>query len=106
MGWGISEWQGRRTSLIVANLFGIVGASMSVVLDLEGVFGTGRALCGIGAGMFFYTIPVMIKEIVPTDIASKYISMHQLFITLGASFVFYMAMADFKFGFNDPGVRL
>ena len=65
---------GRLFFIILANILGSIGCALSVVIFDIPVFWLGRILWGFSWGIFWLAIPFYMKEIIPHELAAKYLS--------------------------------
>ncbi|GAB5031859.1 sugar transporter [Nannochloropsis oceanica] len=73
---------GRRKSLLVNNVFFIVGGVLTAITSLDSIL-VGRFLLGLGTGVESMVAPVLLSEIASNQTRGAITSLHQLNITLG-----------------------
>lgn len=79
----ISEYIGRKGSLMIAAIPNIIGwLAISFARDLSFLY-MGRLLEGFGVGIISYTVPVYIAEIAPQNLRGALGSVNQLSVTIG-----------------------
>jgi MFS family permease len=61
---------GRRRAILIANVIGMVGSILSIVLNFEVIL-LGRFMFGICAGINVVTCPTLIEETIPTRLMDK-----------------------------------
>jgi len=83
---------GRRTTILIASIFFIVGAVLSAAAKNKLMLIFGRILFGIGVGFGNETVPLFLTEVAPIQHRGAVNIMFQLFVTIGifiANFVNY-----------------
>ncbi|KAL2894616.1 Sugar transporter ERD6-like 6 [Bienertia sinuspersici] len=79
----ISEYVGRKGSLMIAAVPNIIGwLAISFAKDSSFLY-MGRMLEGFGVGVISYTVPVYIAEIAPQNLRGALGSVNQLSVTIG-----------------------
>ncbi|XP_048493673.1 sugar transporter ERD6-like 6 isoform X2 [Beta vulgaris subsp. vulgaris] len=79
----ISEYIGRKGSLMIAAIPNIIGwLAISFAKDSSFLY-MGRMLEGFGVGIISYTVPVYISEIAPQNLRGALGSVNQLSVTIG-----------------------
>ncbi|XP_057785521.1 sugar transporter ERD6-like 6 isoform X1 [Salvia miltiorrhiza] len=79
----ISEYIGRKGSLMIAAIPNIIGwLCISFAKDYSFLY-MGRLLEGFGVGIISYTVPVYIAEIAPQNLRGALGSVNQLSVTIG-----------------------
>ncbi|KAJ8439748.1 hypothetical protein Cgig2_009572 [Carnegiea gigantea] len=93
----ISEYIGRKGSLMIASIPNIIGwLVISFSRDVSFLY-MGRLLEGFGVGIISYTVPVYIAEIAPQNMRGALGSVNQLAVTLGIMLVYLLGMfADWR----------
>ncbi|XP_049404045.1 sugar transport protein 8-like [Solanum stenotomum] len=74
---------GRRTTILIASIFFIVGAVLSAVAKNKLMLIFGRILFGIGVGFGNETVPLFLTEVAPIQHRGAVNIMFQLFVTIG-----------------------
>ncbi|XP_078168232.1 sugar transporter ERD6-like 4 isoform X2 [Carex rostrata] len=88
----ISEYIGRKGSLMIASIPNIIGwLAISFAKDSSFLF-MGRLLEGFGVGVISYTVPVYIAEISPQNMRGALGSVNQLSVTIGILLVYVLGM--------------
>lgn len=87
-GWYNDKF-GRRMSVLIADVFFLVGAMVMVVAPTPWVIILGRLLVGFGVGMASMTSPLYISEMSPARIRGALVSTNGLLIT-GGQFLSYL----------------
>ncbi|KAL7062834.1 hypothetical protein AAHC03_0270 [Spirometra sp. Aus1] len=91
-GW-VADFLGRRNSLLVNNLIGIVGSVLSglcVVVGHPALLYVGRFFSGINSGITIGVASIYLTEIAPRNLRGMIGACHQLAVTMGI-FVAYLA---------------
>ncbi|GAB4849148.1 hypothetical protein Ancab_003956 [Ancistrocladus abbreviatus] len=84
----ISEYIGRKGSLMIAAIPSIIGwLAISFANEVSFLY-MGRLLAGFGIGIISYTAPVFIAEIAPQNMRGTLGTVNQLAITLGLMVVY------------------
>lgn len=79
----ISEYIGRKGSLMIASIPNIIGwLAISFAKDSSFLY-MGRLLAGFGVGIISYTVPVYIAEIAPQNLRGALGAVNQLSVTIG-----------------------
>ncbi|XP_039170880.1 sugar transporter ERD6-like 6 [Eucalyptus grandis] len=79
----ISEYIGRKGSLMIAAIPNILGwLAISFAKDYSFLY-LGRLLEGFGVGVISYTVPIYISEIAPQNMRGSLGSVNQLCVTIG-----------------------
>lgn len=79
----ISEYIGRKGSLMIASIPNIIGwLAISFARDASFLY-MGRLLEGFGVGIISYTVPVYIAEIAPQNLRGVLGAVNQLSVTIG-----------------------
>lgn len=73
---------GRRWSLILWNLIGLIGNFISIIGDTTS-FVIGRLIVGFVCGAFTTVVPLYIKEYLPISIQAKVLMMNNTFFAVG-----------------------
>lgn len=73
---------GRRKSLLLNNVFFLVGGILTAITSLDAIL-IGRFLLGLGTGVESMVAPVLLSEIASNKTRGAITSLHQLNITLG-----------------------
>ncbi|KAF3334831.1 sugar transporter ERD6-like 4 [Carex littledalei] len=88
----ISEYIGRKGSLMIASIPNIIGwLAISFAKDSSFLY-MGRLLEGFGVGVISYTVPVYIAEIAPQNMRGALGSVNQLSVTIGILLVYILGM--------------
>ncbi|CAH9067397.1 unnamed protein product [Cuscuta europaea] len=88
----ISEYIGRKGTLMVASIPNVIGwLAISFARDSSFLY-MGRLLAGFGVGIISYVVPVYIAEISPEDIRGVLVATVQLFITLGIMLAYLLGL--------------
>ncbi|KAJ9172779.1 hypothetical protein P3X46_015987 [Hevea brasiliensis] len=88
----ISEYIGRKGSLMIAAIPNIIGwLCISFAKDSSFLF-MGRLLEGFGVGIISYTVPVYIAEISPQNLRGGLGSVNQLSVTLGIMLAYVLGL--------------
>ncbi|KAL9241644.1 hypothetical protein vseg_015731 [Gypsophila vaccaria] len=86
----ISEYIGRKGSLMIAAIPNVIGwLVISFSQDIS-FFYVGRLLVGLGVGIISYTVPVYIAEISPEKMRGMLGSVNQLAVTIGVMLVYLL----------------
>ena len=84
---------GRKKSLILADLIGIVGCVICLFLGASGVTQVfGRFLCGVSTGINSQIIPIYINELTPIEVSGSMGTLFQAFINLGIIISYVMGL--------------
>lgn len=78
--------QGRRSSLMIADVIGIIGACICIIYERDGVGVPqfiGRLIGGVAVGINSQIVPIYINEITPIEISGIMGSMFQTMVNLG-----------------------
>ncbi|CAA7013594.1 unnamed protein product [Microthlaspi erraticum] len=88
----ISEYIGRKGSLMIAAIPNIIGwLSISFAKDTSFLY-MGRLLEGFGVGIISYTVPVYIAEIAPQTMRGALGSVNQLSVTIGIMLAYLLGL--------------
>ncbi|XP_074308897.1 sugar transporter ERD6-like 6 isoform X2 [Silene latifolia] len=88
----ISEYIGRKGSLMIAAIPNVIGwLVISVSKDVSFLY-MGRLLDGFGVGIISYTVPVYIAEIAPQNMRGMLGSVNQLAVTIGIMLVYLLGI--------------
>ncbi|KAL8137152.1 hypothetical protein V2J09_003153 [Rumex salicifolius] len=88
----ISEYIGRKGSLMIAAIPNIIGwVAISVARDSSFLY-MGRLLEGFGVGVISYTVPVYIAEIAPPNLRGALGSVNQLAVTIGIMLAYLLGL--------------
>jgi SP family myo-inositol transporter-like MFS transporter 13 len=79
-GW-ISDTYGRRLSIVIADLFFILGAIIMAAASDPYVLILGTLLVGLGVGIASITAPIYIAEASPSEIRGALVSTNTLMTT-------------------------
>ncbi|XP_038703363.1 sugar transporter ERD6-like 6 [Tripterygium wilfordii] len=88
----ISEYIGRKGSLMIAAIPNIIGwLAISFSRDSSFLY-MGRLLEGFGVGIISYTVPVYIAEIAPQNMRGALGSVNQLSVTIGIMLAYLLGL--------------
>ncbi|KAK9284659.1 hypothetical protein L1049_023835 [Liquidambar formosana] len=88
----ISEYIGRKGSLMIASIPNIIGwLAISFAKDTSFLY-LGRLLEGFGVGIISYTVPVYIAEISPQNMRGSLGSVNQLSVTIGIMLAYLLGL--------------
>ncbi|KAL8166071.1 hypothetical protein V2J09_007570 [Rumex salicifolius] len=88
----ISEYIGRKGSLMIASIPNIIGwLAISFAKDTSFLY-LGRILEGFGVGIISYTVPVYIAEIAPQNFRGALGSVNQLSVTIGIMLAYLLGL--------------
>lgn len=88
----ISEYMGRKGSLMIAAIPNIIGwLAISFAKDSSFLY-MGRLLEGFGVGIISYTVPVYIAEISPQNMRGSLGSVNQLSVTIGILLAYLLGL--------------
>lgn len=88
----ISEYIGRKGSLMIAAIPNIIGwLAISFAKDSSFLY-MGRLLEGFGVGVISYTVPVYIAEIAPQNMRGALGSVNQLSVTIGIMLAYVLGL--------------
>ncbi|KAJ9186573.1 hypothetical protein P3X46_002130 [Hevea brasiliensis] len=88
----ISEYIGRKGSLMIAAIPNIIGwLAISFARDSSFLY-MGRLLEGFGVGIISYTVPVYIAEIAPQNLRGALGSVNQLSVTIGIMLAYLLGL--------------
>ncbi|KAL8152064.1 hypothetical protein V2J09_021872 [Rumex salicifolius] len=88
----ISEYIGRKGSLMIASIPNIIGwLAISFAQDSSFLY-MGRLLTGFGVGIISYTVPVYIAEISPKSLRGGLGALNQLSVTFGVMLVYLLGI--------------
>ncbi|XP_021759540.1 sugar transporter ERD6-like 6 isoform X1 [Chenopodium quinoa] len=88
----ISEYIGRKGSLMIAAIPNIIGwLAISFAKDSSFLY-MGRMLAGFGVGIISYTVPVYISEIAPQNLRGALGSVNQLSVTIGIMLAYLLGL--------------
>ncbi|KNA12018.1 hypothetical protein SOVF_129750 [Spinacia oleracea] len=88
----ISEYIGRKGSLMIAAVPNIIGwLAISFAKDSSFLY-MGRMLAGFGVGIISYTVPVYIAEIAPQTMRGALGSVNQLSVTIGIMLAYLLGL--------------
>ncbi|KAJ8641427.1 hypothetical protein MRB53_018121 [Persea americana] len=88
----ISEYIGRKGSLMIASIPNIIGwLAISFAKDSSFLY-MGRLLEGFGVGVISYTVPVYIAEIAPQNMRGALGSVNQLSVTIGLMLAYLLGL--------------
>jgi len=91
--WGSSYFaskEGRRKTLIVADLIAIPGCLLSISSSM-GIMTIGRLICGLVAGANFTIIPLYVREISPPDLSGRSGAFFRIMFCAGMVFTFLLS---------------
>lgn len=94
-GW-LADKISRKYAMMVAVIWFTLGTGLQVGAQNEGYLFAGRAIGGIGIGMFSMVIPLYQAEIAPPELRGTLVSIQQLSITIGTCISFWL---DYGFHF-------
>ncbi|KAM7529711.1 hypothetical protein LguiB_033121 [Lonicera macranthoides] len=88
----ISEYIGRKGSLMIASIPNIIGwLAISIAKDSSFLY-MGRLLEGFGVGIISYAVPVYIAEIAPQNMRGSLGSVNQLSVTIGIMLAYLLGL--------------
>lgn len=88
----ISEYIGRKGSLMIASIPNIIGwLAISFAKDTSFLY-LGRLLEGFGVGIISYTVPVYIAEIAPQNLRGGLGAVNQLSVTIGILLAYLLGL--------------
>ncbi|XP_049385232.1 sugar transporter ERD6-like 6 [Solanum stenotomum] len=88
----ISEYIGRKGTLMIASIPNIIGwLAVSFATDVSFLY-MGRLLEGFGVGIISYVVPVYIAEISPKNMRGVLGSINQLSVTVGIMLVYLLGL--------------
>lgn len=88
----ISEYMGRKGSLMIASIPNIIGwLAISFAKDSSFLY-MGRLLAGFGVGVISYVVPVYIAEISPQEMRGSLGSVNQLSVTVGIMVAYLLGL--------------
>ncbi|GMH04162.1 hypothetical protein Nepgr_006001 [Nepenthes gracilis] len=88
----ISEYIGRKGSLMIAAIPNIIGwLAISFAKDSSFLY-MGRLLEGFGVGIISYTVPVYIAEVAPQNLRGALGSVNQLSVTVGIMLAYLLGL--------------
>lgn len=93
---------GRKWSLLLNNVFFIVGGILTSITNINALL-AGRLLLGLGTGVESMVAPVLLSEIASNKTRGAITSLHQLNITLGiliSNLIGYGFVPDVKHGWK------
>jgi MFS transporter, SP family, galactose:H+ symporter len=82
-GGRISDWLGRRITLILTSVIFIIGALICAFAGSFQILLAGRTVVGLGIGLASTTVPVYISEVSPPKARGWQVSLFQLAVTVG-----------------------
>ena len=82
-GGSLANRLGRRGSMLITNIFFILGSLLMSVAPSVWVLGLGRTLIGIGAGIATVVVPLYLGEISPSNLRGAIGVLTQLALTTG-----------------------
>ncbi|XP_058106151.1 sugar transporter ERD6-like 6 isoform X1 [Magnolia sinica] len=88
----ISEYFGRKRSLMIASIPNIIGWLTISFSEGPSLLFIGRLLEGFGVGVISYTVPVYVAEIAPKDLRGSLGSAMQLSVTIGIMLVYLLGI--------------
>lgn len=74
---------GRKKTMVFADLVGILGIGMTLVLQQEASFAIGRFLTGLAAGINTVVVHLFTFEMLPREVFHRYAPMNQISFTFG-----------------------
>jgi len=106
----LSEKFGRKTTLLIASFFFVLGSVLQTVCAVGGQSHTsalnqlyvGRAIGGFGVGMVSVVVPTYISESAPKSIRGRLTGMYQLFIVIGIALSFWVNYGFLNMYGEDP----
>jgi SP family galactose:H+ symporter-like MFS transporter len=90
----LADRLGRRTVLLIASLFFIVGSLVGAFATSVVVLVISRFVLGLAIGVASFTAPLYISEIAPPNVRGRLVGLNQLAITLG---ILLSYVVDFSF---------
>ncbi|KAK6373981.1 hypothetical protein LTS17_007951 [Exophiala oligosperma] len=78
-----SDVLGRRMSILVAAVFGVVGGALQAGSVHIAMFIVARLLAGLGIGSLFAAVPLFQSEVSPPKTRGLIVGLHGIFISLG-----------------------
>ncbi|KAJ8615753.1 hypothetical protein MRB53_035125 [Persea americana] len=90
----ISDWIGRRYTIVIAAMIFFVGALMMAMAPNYAFLMSGRFVAGIGVGFAFMIAPVYTAEVAPASTRGFFTSFPEIFVNAG---VLLGYIADFAF---------
>lgn len=88
----ISEYMGRKGSLMIASIPNVIGwLAISVANDYSFLY-MGRLLEGFGVGIISYTVPVYIAEVAPASMRGGLGAVNQLSVTIGIFLAYFLGL--------------
>ncbi|KAK1395630.1 Sugar transporter ERD [Heracleum sosnowskyi] len=88
----ISEYMGRKGSLMIAAIPNIIGWILISITKDSSFLYMGRLLAGFGVGIISYTVPVYIAEIAPQNMRGGLGSVNQLGVTIGIMLSYFLGL--------------
>ncbi|HTI13220.1 MAG TPA: sugar porter family MFS transporter [Dictyobacter sp.] len=93
VGGRMSDWLGRRLSLIVMGLVFAIGAILAAFAPTFGWFLVWRFVIGLGIGVTSMLAPMYIAEMAPPSLRGGLVALDQLLITAGISISYWVDLA-------------
>ena len=79
----LADWLGRKKTMALTAFLFIVGALITAASDAYTIVLLGRFITGIAVGTISLLSPLYLAEVSPAHFRGRFVSLYQLFITLG-----------------------
>ncbi|XP_065851802.1 sugar transporter ERD6-like 5 isoform X1 [Euphorbia lathyris] len=86
----IADMIGRRFTMLVSQLFFIIGWLAIALAQDAWLLDLGRLIIGVAVGINIYVVPVYIAEITPKDIRGAFTSANQFMTSCGLSLTYFV----------------
>ncbi len=96
----LSDRFGRRSTLIIAALFIIIGSGMSGVVEDLYQLTLARSLIGVGIGLSSMAGPQYVSEIAPNKVRGRLLATFQFMISFGILIGYLSNLVTLDFGYN------
>eukprot|EP00921_Rhytidocystis_pertsovi_P008163 GHVQ01013423.1.p1 GENE.GHVQ01013423.1~~GHVQ01013423.1.p1 ORF type:complete len:675 (+),score=63.56 GHVQ01013423.1:98-2122(+) len=98
--------RGRRFGLMLANVLFAVGGIIGMSAIGVGMLLASRVMSGVGLGMVTVITPMYISEMVPVNERGYYVTMHQIFISLGILISIALGLPQTQNVENSPSYKM
>ncbi|OQV04682.1 hypothetical protein CLAIMM_09532 [Cladophialophora immunda] len=94
----MSDWLGRKMSIILGCLFWIAGSTVCAASQNIGMLIGGRILNGISVGIESAQVPVYVSELAPPSKRGRLVGLQQMAISCGIMIMYYISYGGAHIG--------
>lgn len=92
-GGRMSDWLGRRSTLIIMGIIFSLGAILAAIVPNFGLFLVFRIVVGFAIGVSSFVAPMYIAEMAPPALRGSLVAFNQLLITAGIAISYWVDLA-------------